>query len=568
LHSLNTMKNIRNFTIAFICFFFLIPPISGQNVGIGIANPNTSALLDVSSTTQGVLLPRLTTTEIGAISTPALSLIVYNTTTNCFEFYNGTTWQNIVCQCTGIPVTSAITGSAAVCAPTSGITYSVTAVAGVTYNWSVPSGATITAGQGTNSITVSFTSAVSDNVSVTPSNTCGTGATTYLPIVVSSGTPTAPVISGLSTVGASTSQPYYVSNSQANVTYTWTITGAATITTPGIYSSATFPAGAGSYTITATATNSCGTASTTLAVTANTVTHGLVIFNYTGSLQTWTVPAGVNYLWVKVWGAGGGAGTYPGHNGSASSLAYSPCGGTGGYVSGTLSVNGSTTLYIIVGGGGTSTSYYNAYPDGGYTSESPLAGGGGGRSAIEVVQGVDAVTAGGGGGGGNGFQAGSTSLYSYFGSGGGAGNGSQPNNGLNGAFCSFDFGYGATAIAGGSAGTGCGSGFAGSSGAQYQGGNANITRFSQEGGGGGGGYYGGGAGNNYLGGGGGGGSNYPTASTASFILGSDLAGNTGTQGTTYSPLTAPNNADSFYQAGIATATTNGSGGNGEIVIFY
>lgn len=562
------MRNIRNFTIAIISYFFIIPQTSGQNVGIGTLAPNVSALLDVNSTTQGVLLPRMTTAQISAINLPATSLVVYNTTTNCYEFYNGTSWQNIVCLCAGIPVTSAITGTASLCAPSAGNVYSVINVAGVTYNWYVPSGAIITAGQGTNSITVSFSSAVSDIITVTPSNSCGIGPATSLAIVVSSGTPTVPVIKGLTNVGASTSQPYSVSNPQANVTYSWTITGTATITTPGINSSATFPAGASSYTITATATNSCGAASSTLIITTNTATHGLVIFNYTGALQTWTVPVGVNYLLVKVWGAGGGAGTYPGHTGANAVLAYSPCGGTGGYISGTLLVNGGTTLYILVGGGGTSAEYYNAYPDGGYTSESPLAGGGGGRSAIQIIQGTDATTAGGGGGGGNGFQAGSTSLYSFFGSGGGAGNGTQPNNGLNGAYCSYDFGYGATASAGGIAGAGCGIGFTGSSGTQYQGGNGNTTRFSQQGGGGGGGYFGGGAGNNYLGGGGGGGSNYPTASTANFILGNDLAGNTGVQGTTYSPLTAPNNGDAYYQAGVGTATTNAAGGNGDIVIFY
>ncbi len=562
------MKSIRNFTIAFISYFFIIPQTSGQNVGIGAVVPNSSALLDVSSTTQGVLFPRMTTAQITAINLPATSLLVFNTTTNCYEFYNGTSWQNIICQCAGIPVTSAITGTVTLCAPVGGILYSVTNVPGVTYNWSVPSGATITAGQGTNSITVSFTTPVADNISVTPINTCGTGPTTYFPVIVSSGIPAVPVIKGLTNIGVSTSQVYSVSNAQPNVTYSWTITGAAAITSPGINSSATFPAGPSSYTITVNATNSCGTTSSTLAVATNTVTHGLAIFNFTGAQQTWTVPLGVSTLLVKVWGGGGGAGTYPGHNGTNAILAYSPCGGTGGYISGTLFVNGGTTLYVLVGGGGTSAEYYNAYPDGGYTSESPLAGGGGGRSAIQIIQGTDAVSAGGGGGGGNGFQAGSIAPYSFFGSGGGAGNGMQSNNGLNGAYCSYDFGYGATASAGGTAGNGCGIGFTGSSGLQYQGGNGNIVRFSQQGGGGGGGYYGGGAGNNYLGGGGGGGSNYPPASNARFNLGSNLPGNTGVQGTTYLPLTAPNNGDAFYQAGVGTATTNSSGGNGEIVIFY
>lgn len=71
-----------------------------------------------------------------------------------------------------------ITGSATVCANTSGITYSISSVANATtYNWSVPSGWTITAGQGTTSITVTSGNAGDNgNVSVTAGNVCGSSA--------------------------------------------------------------------------------------------------------------------------------------------------------------------------------------------------------------------------------------------------------------------------------------------------------------------------------------------------------------------------------------------------------
>jgi hypothetical protein len=59
---------------------------------------------------------------------------------------------------------------------TTGLIYSVTNVPGVTYTWSVPSGWSITAGEDTNSVTVTAgASAVSGNISVTPSNSCGNG---------------------------------------------------------------------------------------------------------------------------------------------------------------------------------------------------------------------------------------------------------------------------------------------------------------------------------------------------------------------------------------------------------
>jgi len=65
------------------------------NVGIGITNPNACALLDLTSTTQGLLVPRLTTTQIGAIGSPVAGLICYDITTNKAVCYNGTIWNDL-----------------------------------------------------------------------------------------------------------------------------------------------------------------------------------------------------------------------------------------------------------------------------------------------------------------------------------------------------------------------------------------------------------------------------------------------------------------------------------------
>jgi uncharacterized protein (TIGR02145 family) len=66
---------------------------NGAGVGIGTVNPNTSAKLDVESTTQGFLPPRLTTAQRDVIVNPAVGLIIYNTTTNCLNFYVGSGWN-------------------------------------------------------------------------------------------------------------------------------------------------------------------------------------------------------------------------------------------------------------------------------------------------------------------------------------------------------------------------------------------------------------------------------------------------------------------------------------------
>jgi len=78
---------------------------------------------------------------------------------------------------------SAITGNNNPCQGVTGLIYSVTNVAGVTYTWSVPADWSITAGQGNNSITAPE-GAASGNITVTPSNACGSGTAQTLAVTV------------------------------------------------------------------------------------------------------------------------------------------------------------------------------------------------------------------------------------------------------------------------------------------------------------------------------------------------------------------------------------------------
>jgi uncharacterized protein (TIGR02145 family) len=65
---------------------------AGGSIGMGIATPDSSAQLDVSSSSKGFLPPRMTTAQRNAIASPAAGLTIYNTTVNCLQWWNGTLW--------------------------------------------------------------------------------------------------------------------------------------------------------------------------------------------------------------------------------------------------------------------------------------------------------------------------------------------------------------------------------------------------------------------------------------------------------------------------------------------
>lgn len=69
--------------------------INAGNMGIGTTSPSASAILDAQSTTKGVRMPNMTTTQKNAIATPAAGLIVFDTTLAKLCVYTGAAWQTI-----------------------------------------------------------------------------------------------------------------------------------------------------------------------------------------------------------------------------------------------------------------------------------------------------------------------------------------------------------------------------------------------------------------------------------------------------------------------------------------
>lgn len=344
-------------------------------------------------------------------------------------------------------------------------------------------------------------------------------------------------------------------------------------------------------------------------------------FNYVSdALQTFTVPAGVNLLKVKMWGPGGGTGNYAGSGG----------GGAGGYSTGFLTVTPGEVLYLAVGSGGkrpvstTGNGGAGGWPGGGFGTRGDASGaGGGGFTGIfntSMIQ-ANALMIAAGGGGSTGFGA--------FGAGGGGGLTGGSGSGSSGKGATQSAGgldgngvNGATTIAAGSNGatlptgtinvastttfptsgvllvtTSAGSqivGFTGKNATQFTGctggtgtmstGGAVIsaiagsaltggiayqdqtTSQSNDCGGGGSGYFGGGAGQG-DGRVGGGGSGFLHATRV--LSGSTTTGSNAVGGTSSTP--PPNTTDVNYSAGVgvgaaATGANGNDGGNGYIVL--
>ncbi len=87
--------NYRSLVFTVVCCI-IISSVSTAQVGIGTTTPNSNAILDLSSSTQGLLTPRLTTVEKntlgGSLGINDAGLLVFDSTTNAFYYWNSTEW--------------------------------------------------------------------------------------------------------------------------------------------------------------------------------------------------------------------------------------------------------------------------------------------------------------------------------------------------------------------------------------------------------------------------------------------------------------------------------------------
>ncbi|MBK8611589.1 MAG: hypothetical protein IPL84_17030 [Chitinophagaceae bacterium] len=88
---------MKKIIVCVMAVAFCVTTAKGQSLAINTdgSTANPSALLDIKSTTKGLLIPRMNKTERNAILTPATGLLVYQTAPDSAGFYyhNGTTWK-------------------------------------------------------------------------------------------------------------------------------------------------------------------------------------------------------------------------------------------------------------------------------------------------------------------------------------------------------------------------------------------------------------------------------------------------------------------------------------------
>lgn len=200
------------------------------------------------TTAYGTVVQAVPANVAGGVPDPILAGIAGLTQNTTYHFraigtsVQGTTYgedRTFTTTCPEPSAAGAISGPASVCPNSSGNIFTVPVITNATtYNWSLPAGATITAGSGTNTITVGFSAAaVPGLITVNGSSVCGSGATSPPHNVAIYQAPV-PVISG-PTPACLGSQGNIYTTEPGMTNYIWNVSSGGAIT-----------AGAGTNTVT------------------------------------------------------------------------------------------------------------------------------------------------------------------------------------------------------------------------------------------------------------------------------------------------------------------------------
>jgi hypothetical protein len=176
---------------------------------------------------------------------------------SCGSKYTNSVLKTVIPQLGSI---GNISGDNTICYGETGKTYSISSVSNATnYVWSVPSGASITSGQGTTSITVNYGSATSGNISVYAENSCFNTTTKTLTPTITPQVSNVGSISGDNTICyGETGKTYSISSVTGATNYVWSVpTGASIASGQGTTSISVNYGTASSGSISVRAENTC-----------------------------------------------------------------------------------------------------------------------------------------------------------------------------------------------------------------------------------------------------------------------------------------------------------------------
>ena len=347
------MKNIFTLLAA-----VLLTATTFAQVGIGTSTPDASAALDLTSTTGGLLLPRMTNAQCQAISPVAAGLMVYVTDLNggSFMFYDGNSWNafapNLVPDApTTVTATAADSGATvSFTAPSSNGGSTITSYTATATSTTDTHTISVTQ-SGSGDITVTgLTNGTAYTFTVTATNAIGTSlASAASNSVVPANIPDAPTIgtavagnaqatvpfTAPSSNGGSDITSYTATSSPEGITGTISQSGSGDITVTGLTNGT-------SYTFTVTATNAIGTS------LASAASNSVVPANIPDAPTIGTAVAGNAQATVPF--------TAPSSNGGSDITSYTATSSPEG-ITGTISQSGSGDITVTGLTNGTSYTF-------------------------------------------------------------------------------------------------------------------------------------------------------------------------------------------------------------------
>jgi hypothetical protein len=162
---------MKNSLVLILVFFFTISVASAQT-GIGTTAPNASAKLEIAATDKGLLIPRMTSTQRGNISSPANGLLVYQTD-GVVGFYVNTgtaaspawtrinidwvrTGNDIAYTLGNVSTTGTLTGGSSSTSSISGFGANINSQSGTTYTISATDNGKVIQSTGASAMTITI----------------------------------------------------------------------------------------------------------------------------------------------------------------------------------------------------------------------------------------------------------------------------------------------------------------------------------------------------------------------------------------------------------------------------